>query len=434
MVKAGETQDRCTQYALDVVSGKITAGEYVRLACQRHLDDIEKSKAAPYKYYFDVEKSEEIINFAEELTIAEGEENEHVTAYPFQCFILGSLNGWRTKEKSYRRFRTSYVQLGRQNGKTFINGILACYYGNFDGYKYGKIFCTATKQDQANIVFDEVAKFINSDEDLSEWFKVHDHNHTIDCLLTHSEIKALSGDINWYNRPWKCVLRHPDAKVRKMIASMAKAAAVNNKIGYDQSERYTFWEHLKASNYDPAQITIACEADCSSGVAAIVKGAGYRLGNEKMKNVSIYLYTGNMRAGLKAAGFEVLTDSKYLTSDAYLLEGDITLNDNAHVAINLTDGAKSSGTGASNTTTVKSNAKVDVAHGFNKSLAGTYKVTASGLNLRAGAGTGKSILAVMKNGEKVQCYGYYNDCNGVKWLYVVYKNIIGYASSKYLSK
>lgn len=78
-------------------------------------------------------------------------------------------------------------------------------------------------------------------------------------------------------------------------------------------------EQAKASNYDPAQITIACEADCSSGVAAIVKGAGYRLGNEKMKNVSIYLYTGNMRAGLKAAGFEVLTDSKYLTSDAYLL-------------------------------------------------------------------------------------------------------------------
>ena len=240
--------------------------------------------------------------------------------------------------------------------------------------------------------------------------------------------------INWYNRPWKCVLRHPDVKVRKMIASMAKAAAVNNKIGYDQSERYTFWEHLKASNYDPAQITIACEADCSSGVAAIVKGAGYRLGNEKMKNVSIYLYTENMRAGLKTAGFEVLTDGKYLTSDAYLLEGDITLNDNAHVAINLTDGVKSSGTGASNTTTVKSNAKVDVAHGFDKSLAGTYKVTASGLNLRAGAGTGKSILAVMENGEKVQCYGYYNDHNGVKWLYVVYKNIVGYASSKYLSK
>ena len=194
MATAQKATDRCTQYALDVVSGAIIAGELVILACQRHLDDLEKSKAAPYKYYFDVEKSEEIINFAEELTIAEGEDNENVTAYPFQCFILGSLNGWRTKEHSYRRFRTSYVQLGRQNGKSFLNGILAAYYGNFDGYKYGKIFCTATKQDQANIVFDEIVKFINSDEDLSEWFKVHEHNHTIECLLTHSEIKALSGD------------------------------------------------------------------------------------------------------------------------------------------------------------------------------------------------------------------------------------------------
>lgn len=43
-------------------------------------------------------------------------------------------------------------------------------------------------------------------------------------------------------------------------------------------------------------------------------------------------------------------------------------------------------------------------------------------------------IAVMNHDEKVQCYGYYNDCNGVKWLYVVYKNIVGYASSKYLSK
>ena len=27
--------------------------------------------------------------------------------------------------------------------------------------------------------------------------------------------------INWNNRPWKCVLRHPDAATRKLIAQMA---------------------------------------------------------------------------------------------------------------------------------------------------------------------------------------------------------------------
>ena len=152
--------------------------------------------------------------------------------------------------------------------------------------------------------------------------------------------------INWYNRPWKCVLRHPNADVRAMIASMAKAAANNNLIGYDQSQRGTFWTNLADSNYDPAQITVACEADCSSGVAAIVKGAGYRLGIDALKKVSTACYTGNLRAALKVAGFEVLTESKYLTSDAYLFAGDILLNDNAHVATNLTTGSKASGTSA----------------------------------------------------------------------------------------
>ena len=74
-----------------------------------------------------------------------------------------------------------------------------------------------------------------------------------------------------YNRPWKCVLRHPDAATRKLIAQMAKAAAVNNMVGYCQSHRGTFWTNLADSNFDPAQITVTCEADCSSGVAAIVK-------------------------------------------------------------------------------------------------------------------------------------------------------------------
>ena len=89
--------DRCTQYAIDVLEGRIVAGETVKMACQRHLDDLEAAKVAPFAYYFDVEASEEIINFAEELEIAEGDERQTITLYPFQCFILGSLNGWRKK-------------------------------------------------------------------------------------------------------------------------------------------------------------------------------------------------------------------------------------------------------------------------------------------------------------------------------------------------
>ena len=187
------------------------------------MEDIEKAKAAPYKYYFDVEQAERIIDFAETLTIAEGEEEQDVECYEFQCFILGSLNGWRTKTGGHRRFRTSYIQLGRQNGKSFINGILAAYYGNFDKYKYGQIYCTATKKDQSMIVFNEIVKFIRSDSDLEECFRIHEHNSTIERLITHSKIKALSGDTKSIDgfRPYLGIVdeyhAHKDDQMYKLL-------------------------------------------------------------------------------------------------------------------------------------------------------------------------------------------------------------------------
>lgn len=249
--------DRTTQYAADVLNGKIVAGKLARLACKRHLNDIEKSKTDDFKYYFDVAAAERIIDFAETLTIAEGEEQEQVTAYAFQCFILGSLNGWRKKKGKQRRFRTSYVQLGRQNGKSFINGIMGTYYGNFDRYKYGQIYCTATKKDQADIVFKEIAKFINSDSDLLECFDIHEHNSTIDCLLTHSTIKALSGETKHIDgfRPYLGIVdeyhAHKDAQMYKLLEGGIKTMksaliSVITTAGFDlKSPCYALYEYCK---------------------------------------------------------------------------------------------------------------------------------------------------------------------------------------------
>lgn len=261
--------DRTTKYALDVLAGRVTAGELVKLACQRHIEDIEKSKLAPYRYHFDVEQAERIIDFAETLTIAEGEEETEVECYPFQCFILGSLNGWRTKEGNHRRFRTSYVQLGRQNGKSFLNGIMASYYGNFDKYKRGQIYCTATKKEQALIVFNEIVKFIESDADLSECFKIHEHNSTIDCLLTRSKIKALSGDTKSIDgfRPYLGIVdeyhAHKDEQMYKLLEGGIKKMksaliSVITTAGFDlKSPCYELYEYcvkvLKGVSENDAQ-------------------------------------------------------------------------------------------------------------------------------------------------------------------------------------
>lgn len=146
--------------------------------------------------------------------------------------------------------------------------------------------------------------------------------------------------VNWYSYPWNCVLRYPDKKIRNWMGDQARAAANNNHIGYDQGQRQTFWEQLQKSDYDAAKINVNCESDCSAGVLAICKAAGYHFDIQSLKNIDQNGYTGNEERILSAAGFEVLTDKKYLTSDRYLDNGDILLNTVNHTAFNIDRGSQ----------------------------------------------------------------------------------------------
>ena len=140
--------------------------------------------------------------------------------------------------------------------------------------------------------------------------------------------------INWYNRPWTVVLRYPDQSVRELIAQLSIEAANNNFIGYDQNQRNTYWNRLKESNYRPSQIKTACEADCSAGVIANVKAAGYLKNIKDLKELKA-TYTGDMKSTFKKAGFQLLTASKYLKGFDYLMPGDILLYEGHHTATNL---------------------------------------------------------------------------------------------------
>ncbi|MDU5351038.1 MAG: hypothetical protein E6147_08625 [Peptostreptococcus sp.] len=109
--------DRVTRYARDVVSGKIPSGELHRLACKRHLEDLDKQKTDKFPYYYNPVKASEIIDFAETLTIAEGEEPKPLKLLDSQAFDLGCTFGWFKCSNDKRRFRRRYKSLARQNGK-----------------------------------------------------------------------------------------------------------------------------------------------------------------------------------------------------------------------------------------------------------------------------------------------------------------------------
>lgn len=183
--------DRTTAYAKLIVSGKRICGKAEYQACKRHLDDMANKNS---EYVFDVKEAENHIDIANQLTIGEGVEAKRLVTRGFQNFIIGSLTGWRRKRSKVLRFREAYVQMARQNGKSFIAGELCNDRATFSGYKYGRIFCTATKQDQANIVWDEVDKFIESDADLMNLYKIRKYDRTITSLVTGTTIKAIGRD------------------------------------------------------------------------------------------------------------------------------------------------------------------------------------------------------------------------------------------------
>lgn len=184
--------DRVTQHASRVVSGEEIAGNLHFLACKRHLDDLKRQKTADFPYYWDPGKANEVLEYAETLTIAEGDTPKSVKLIDTQAFDIGCTFGWYRETNNKRRFRRRYKSMARQNGKTFENGIMGTYIAGFGGYKFGKLFTVATKKRQARLAWEEMAKFITIDPDLGEYFDVKDYKSVIECLETYCTIEALS--------------------------------------------------------------------------------------------------------------------------------------------------------------------------------------------------------------------------------------------------
>lgn len=183
--------DIVTEHAKNVVSGKRPSGRYHYLACLRHLNDLKKQKTTNFPYFWDITASNRVIEFAETLTISEGTEPKKIKLIEEQAFDLGCRFGWK-KLNGFRRFRRSYKSEARQNGKSFENGILGTYIGGFSGYNYGRLFTVATKKRQSRIAWEEIAKFIKSDNDLQELFEIKDYKSTIISKNTNCTIEALS--------------------------------------------------------------------------------------------------------------------------------------------------------------------------------------------------------------------------------------------------
>jgi phage terminase large subunit-like protein len=151
------------RYAESVVSGKIPAGLYHRAACARHQRDRARQPSRAFPFTFQPDKADRFFRFASALRHYKGQwAGQLIQLQPQQCFRLGSLFAWTHVKTGLRRFRTSYNEVPRKNGKSLEAAIVALYATFFDGEPGAEGYCIATKREQAKIVFNDCRKLVQS--------------------------------------------------------------------------------------------------------------------------------------------------------------------------------------------------------------------------------------------------------------------------------
>jgi phage terminase large subunit-like protein len=150
-------------YAHAVVRGAVPAGRYHRLACQRHLRDRAREATRAFPYRCDAWRADNFVRFAAKLRHYKGEwAGRPITLEPWQLFCLGSLFAWVHVTTGLRRYRTSYSEIPRKNGKSLTGALVALYATFFDGEPGAEGYTIATKREQAKIVFNDCKRLVQS--------------------------------------------------------------------------------------------------------------------------------------------------------------------------------------------------------------------------------------------------------------------------------
>lgn len=193
---ASEDANFCpvTNYALDVLESKILTGIPVRQACQRHIDDLERSFDGNLEYEFSRDRANHVFKFFEVYCKhSKGEwAGQPVTLEPWQKFIVGSLMGWVHQVRETRRFTLSYTQIARKQGKSLLSSGLMLYLFMIDNEPGAEVYCASIKRDTAKIVWTDAMRMVKASPMLRKHVKVQESFATM--KYKDNSLKALSAD------------------------------------------------------------------------------------------------------------------------------------------------------------------------------------------------------------------------------------------------
>lgn len=184
------------QYAEQVCDGTIDACRYVRLACQRQLDDLDAEETGEFEYRFDIDRAEAVCAFIESLPHIRGKWNtDNITLEPWQCFSLTTVFGW-LDQTGNRRFRAYYEEVPRKNAKSTKTAGVGLYMLSADGEAGAECYSLATKREQALAVW-TVARFMaKRQQDVCRQYGIDVRARSLLAEDGASYFQALSSDEN----------------------------------------------------------------------------------------------------------------------------------------------------------------------------------------------------------------------------------------------
>ncbi len=173
MIATIPISEQVQSYIDGVMSGEIVVGRNVRLAVERHVGDLEN--AGERGFYFDEDLATEACEFFPAgCCHSKGKwAGQPFHLAPWQMFIVWCVFGWRQKSDEFRRFRKLFASVARKNGKSTLCAALGLLMLVFDNPKENaaEVYCAATKEDQACIVFAEAKRMRRQSPSMSRLTK-----------------------------------------------------------------------------------------------------------------------------------------------------------------------------------------------------------------------------------------------------------------------
>lgn len=156
-----EYNDPATQYAFDVLDEKLTTGYLMKLACFRHLRDLQRVSDDKFGFYYDIKEVDKILKFA---AIAPNvDTNEPTKLMPWQKFIFAMLFGWRDALGT-KRFTRVVLSVARGQGKSYLMAIYMAYSFLIEsmGLSNQDFLVTAENYDQTGKLYGYIANMLKS--------------------------------------------------------------------------------------------------------------------------------------------------------------------------------------------------------------------------------------------------------------------------------